>query len=118
MILCDRFVDSSAAYQGGGRQMGIERILRINEPAVDGTMPDLTVYLEIDHRTAMARRCAVSEPDRMEQEAESFHARVEDGYHQLIAMDPERFAVVNAEGDRDAIAEEIAQRVLAYLLRI
>ena len=118
VILCDRFVDSSAAYQGGGRQMGIERILRINEPAVDGTMPDLTVYLEIDHRTAMARRCAVSEPDRMEQEAESFHARVEDGYHQLIAMDPERFAVVNAEGDRDAIAEEIAQRVLAYLLRI
>jgi dTMP kinase len=115
IVLCDRFVDSSAAYQGGGRQMGIERILGINAPAVDGTMPDLTVYLDIDHRKAMKRRCAVSEPDRMEMEAESFHARVEEGYHQLIAMDPERFAVVNAEGERDAIAKEVAQKVLAHL---
>ena len=115
IVLCDRFVDSSAAYQGGGRQMGIERILGINAPAVDGTMPDLTVYLDIDHRKAMERRCTVSEPDRMEMEAESFHARVEEGYHQLIAMDPERFAVVNAEGERDAIAKEVAQKVLAHL---
>ena len=115
IVLCDRFVDSSAAYQGGGRQMGIERILGINAPAVDGTMPDLTVYLDIDHRKAMERRCAVSEPDRMEMEAESFHARGEEGYHQLIAMDPERFAVVNAEGERDAIAKEVAQKVLAHL---
>ena len=116
IVLCDRFVDSSAAYQGGGRQMGIERILRINEPAVDGTMPDLTVYLDIDHRKAMARRCAASEPDRLEMEAESFHARVEDGYHQMIRRDPGRFAVVNAEGDRDGIAEEIARKVLSALL--
>ncbi len=116
VVLCDRFVDSSAAYQGGGRQMGIGRILQINEPAVDGTMPDLTVYLDIDHRTAMARRYAASTPDRMEIEAESFHARVEDGYHQLISMDPGRFAVVNAEGDRETIAAEIARRVLDKLL--
>ena len=116
IVLCDRFVDSSAAYQGGGGRMGIDRILRINEPAVDGTMPDLTVYLDIDHRTAMARRCAASIPDRLEMEAESFHARVEEGYHQLIAMNPGRFAVVNAAGDREEIAAEIARRVLEKLL--
>ncbi len=116
IVLCDRFVDSSAAYQGGGRQMGIERVLRINEPAVDGMLPDLTVYLDIDHRTAMARRCAATEPDRMEMEADSFHARVEDGYHQLIARDPDRFAVVNAAGDREEIAEEVARKVLSKLL--
>jgi dTMP kinase len=116
VVLCDRFVDSSAAYQGGGRQMGIDRILRINEPAVDGTLPDLTVYLDIDHRTAMARRVAASTPDRMEMEAESFHARVEEGYHQLIEMDPDRFAVVNAAGDRDSIAAEVARRVLEKLM--
>jgi len=115
VVLCDRFVDSSAAYQGGGRQMGVGRVLDINAPAVDGTLPDLTVYLDIDHRTAMARRCAASIPDRMEMEAESFHARVEDGYHQLIARNPERFAVVNAEKSREEIAAEIAEKVLARL---
>ena len=118
VVLCDRFVDSSAAYQGGGRQMGIEKILQINAPAVDGTLPDLTVYLDIDHRTAMARRCAATEPDRMEMEAESFHARVEEGYHELIRRDPKRFAVVNAEGDRDSIAAEVAGKVLAKLLEM
>jgi dTMP kinase len=116
VVLCDRFVDSSAAYQGGGRQIGVDKILRINEPAVDGTMPDLTVYLDIDHRKAMERRCAASEPDRLEMEAESFHARVEDAYHQLIAKDPDRFAVVNAEGSREDIAAEIAEKVLSKLL--
>ena len=118
VVLCDRFVDSSAAYQGAGRQMGIDRILGINAPAVDGTMPDLTVYLDIDHRAAMARRCAASEPDRMEMEAESFHARVEEGYHQLIARDPERFAVVNAAGDREEIAAGVFDKVLARLMSI
>ena len=116
VILCDRFVDSSAAYQGGGRQMGIEKILEINRPAVDGTMPDLTVYLEIGHRKALERRCAASEPDRLEMETENFHARVEEGYHRLMEMDPDRFAAVNAEGDREAIAAEIAEKVLARLL--
>ena len=115
VVLCDRFLDSSAAYQGGGRRLGIDRILAINAPAVDGTLPDLTVYLDIDHRKAMARRCAASEPDRLEMEAESFHARVEDGYHQLIARNPERFVVVDAERTRDEISAEIAEKVLGRL---
>ena len=115
VVLCDRFLDSSAAYQGGGRQLGVEQVLGINAPAVDGTLPDLTVYLDIDHRKSLERRCAASEPDRLEMEAESFHARVEDGYHQLIARDPERFAVVNAEGGRDEIAAEVSEKVLAKL---
>ena len=118
LVLCDRFLDSSVAYQGGGRQLGIDEVLAINAPAVDGTLPDMTVYLDIDHRTAMARRCAASTPDRLELEAESFHARVEDGYHQLIARDPERFAVVNAENSREEIAAEIAEKVLFRLMRI
>ncbi|MBR0513487.1 MAG: dTMP kinase [Clostridia bacterium] len=115
LVLCDRFLDSSVAYQGGGRQLGIDEVLAINEPAVDGTLPDMTVYLDIDHRVAMARRCAASEPDRLELEAESFHARVEDGYHQLIARNPERFAVVDAAKSREEIAAEIAEKVLKRL---
>lgn len=115
VVLCDRFLDSSAAYQGGGREMGIEKILAINEHAVDGTLPDLTVYLDIGHREALARRCAVSEPDRLEMEADAFHARVEEGYHRLIDREPDRFAVVNAEGTREEIAAEIAEKVLGRL---
>jgi len=118
VVLCDRFLDSSVAYQGGGRKLGIDEVLAINAPAVDGTLPDITIYLDIDHRKAMDRRCAVSEPDRLEMEAESFHARVENGYHQLIDRDPQRFVVVNAERTRDEISAEIAEKVLTRLMEM
>ena len=118
VVLCDRYLDSSVAYQGGGRQLGIDKVLGINAPAVEGAMPDLTVYLDIDHRESLKRRCAASEPDRLEMEAESFHARVEDGYHQLIARHPERFAVVNASGTREEIAAEIQEKVLSRLMKM
>ena len=118
VVLCDRFLDSSVAYQGGGRQLGIDEVLQINAPAVEGAMPDLTVYLDIDHRESLKRRCAASEPDRLEMEAESFHARVEDGYHQLIARDPDRFVVVDASKTRDEIAAEIQDKVITRLMNM
>ena len=117
VVLCDRFLDSSAAYQGGGRKLGVDKVLAINAPAVDGTLPDLTVYLDIDHRESLRRRCAASEPDRMEMEADSFHARVENGYHELIARNPERFVVVDAAKTREEIAAEIQEKVLARLMK-
>jgi len=116
VVLCDRFLDSSVAYQGGGRELGVDEVLSINAPAVDGTYPLLTVYLDIDHRASMARRVAASEPDRLEMEQESFHARVEDAYHELIRRNPDRYAVVDAGGDREAIAVEIAKAVLSRLM--
>ena len=116
VVLCDRFLDSSVAYQGGGRNLGIDKVLEINAPAVDGTLPDLTVYLDIDHRESLRRRCAASEPDRLEMEAESFHARVENGYHELIARNPERFVVVDAAKTREEIAAEIQEKVLTRLM--
>ena len=117
VVLCDRFLDSSVAYQGGGRQLGINKVLDINAPAVEGAMPDLTVYLDLDHRESLRRRCAASEPDRMEMEEDSFHARVEAGYHELIARDPDRFVVVDAGKTRDSIAAEIREKVLARLMK-
>ena len=116
VVLCDRFLDSSVAYQGGGRQLGIDKVLQINAPAVEGAMPDLTVYLDLDHRESLRRRCAASEPDRMEMETDSFHARVEAGYHELIARDPDRFVVVDAAKSREEIAEEIRDKVLTRLM--
>ena len=64
----------------------------------------------------MARRCAVSEPDRLEMEAESFHARVEEGYHRLIVRNPDRFAVVDADETREKVAEKVAEKVLDRLM--
>ena len=116
VLLCDRFVDSSVAYQGGGRQLGVQRVLDINAPAVDGTLPLATVYLDIDHRASLRRRAAATELDRMEIEADSFHARTEAAYHELIARDPQRFIVVDAARDPETIGQEIAEKVLARLM--
>ena len=116
VLLCDRFLDSSVAYQGGGRQLGVDQVLRINAPAVEETLPLITVYLDLDHRTSLKRRSEASELDRLEAEKEDFHARVEAGYHELISRNPDRYAVVNARGDREEIAEQIAKAVLSKLM--
>ena len=116
VLLCDRFVDSSVAYQGGGRELGVQRILDINAPAVDGTMPLKTVYLDIDHRESLRRRAAATELARLEMEGDSFHARTEAAYRELIARDPQRFIVVDATGTPEAIGQVIAGKVLAGLM--
>jgi len=116
VLLCDRFVDSSVAYQGGGRQLGVQRVLEINAPAVDGTMPMATIYLDVDHETSMARRAAATELDRLELAGDSFHARTEAGYRELIRQDPERFIVVDATRAPEEIGGEIAEKVIRRLM--
>ncbi len=116
VVLCDRFVDSSAAYQGGGRRLGVDRVLEINRPAVDGTMPDWTVWLDLDHRKALERRKAASEPDRLEMQDDGFHARTEAAYRELIRREPERFVTVDADRSREAVSEELVREVLSRLL--
>lgn len=113
VVLSDRFVDSSVAYQGGGRAMGVDMIRQINEPAVDGMLPDATVYLAIDHTTAMNRRLNASRPDRLEMESGAFHGRVQAAYEELIDRDRQRFIVVSG----DQPAEEIARQVLRQVLK-
>ena len=116
VMFSDRFVDSSVAYQGGGRQLGVQKILDINAPAVDGTLPMATVYLDVDHETSLKRRAAATELDRMELEGDSFHARTEAGYRELIRRDPERFIVVDATRTPEEIGKEVAEKVLARLM--
>lgn len=116
VMFSDRFVDSSVAYQGGGRQLGVQKILDINAPAVDGTLPMATVYLDVDHETSLKRRAAATELDRMELEGDSFHARVEAGYRELIRRDPERFIVVDATRTPEEIGKEVAEKVIARLM--
>lgn len=112
VVLCDRFVDSSIAYQGGGRQLGVTQVAAINAPAVDGLMPDCTVYLDIDHEEALRRRSRASELDRIEVEALSFHARVEDAYRRLIHENGSRYVTV----DGTLSPEEIGTRAFEAVL--
>lgn len=116
VMVCDRFVDSSVAYQGGGRGLGVQWVLDVNAPAVDGTLPDATVYLDVDHETSLKRRAAATELDRMELAGDSFHARTEAGYRELIRRDPQRFIVVDATRTPDEIGKEVAARVIARLM--
>ena len=116
LVLCDRFVDSSVAYQGGGRELGVATIQQINEPAVAGMLPDATLYLAIDHAVALKRRYAASEPDRLELAADGFHARVQKAYERLIRENKKRFLVVDAEQDIESIARDALDIVLKRLL--
>lgn len=115
LVLCDRFVDSSIAYQGGGRELGVETVAQINAPAVGGLMPDLTVYLDIGHEQAIRRRQRASDLDRIEIEQEAFHARVEAAYRRLIRENGERYVVVDGREDPQRIAAEVFSRVLERL---
>lgn len=116
LVLCDRFVDSSVAYQGGGRELGVDVIQQINEPAVGDMLPDATLYLAIDHRQALMRRLAASEPDRLELAAVEFHGRVQKAYERLIKENRKRFLVVDASRDIESIAKDALELVLSRLL--
>ncbi len=116
LVLCDRFVDSSVAYQGGGRELGVDMIQQINAPAVGDMLPDATLYLAIDHKLALMRRLAASEPDRLELAAVEFHGRVQKAYERLIKENKKRFLVVDASRDIESIAQDALKAVLSKLL--
>lgn len=115
VVVSDRFVDSSIAYQGGGRQLGVDRVMKINEPAVEHCMPDLTVYLAIDAQISIARRRASSVPDRIEQQGDDFFMRIEQGYNELLARDAKRFLMIDGRGTADEVSERIRQALPAAL---
>ena len=98
LVLLDRFVDSSLAYQGAGRSLGVERVRAINELATDGLAADRTLLLRIDPAAGRARqRERALAPDRLEREGEDFFARIAAAYEQLARAEPERIRVIDAE---------------------
>ena len=104
-VVSDRYVDSSAVYQGVGRGLGLERVLELNLTAVGGLLPDLTFLLRLDPVDAVARMGG--KLDRIEREGESFLALVHDAYDALAARFPGRIVVVEAAHSPREIAEEI-----------
>jgi dTMP kinase len=98
LVLLDRFVDSSLAYQGAGRGLGIERVRAINLLATDGLRPDRTLLLRVAPATGRARQgLRALEPDRLEGEGEAFFARVAAAYEELARAEPQRFRAIDAE---------------------
>lgn len=115
-VVADRFFDSTTVYQGVGRGLDVDAVRAINGFAVGGTMPDLTILLDLDAETGHARAVRASEgkEDRMEAQPMSFFRAVRQGYLDLAAQEPERFAVIDAsvsvEDVERAIGKEFEER--------
>jgi len=107
-VVCDRYIDSSLAYQGIARDLGVERVLDLNLHATRGLLPDRTFLVLVDPKTAAVRSRS---SDRIEREAEDFHRSVDQAYRELAAMFPSRIATVDGDRPADKIAEEIRGRV-------
>lgn len=116
VVLQDRYIDSSIAYQGAGRVLGAKEVRELNEWASGGLWPDLTVLLDLDPVVAEQRRASTREGyDRLEAEAREFHERVRESFLALAAAEPERFMVVDAADDLESIAASIRERVATLL---
>ncbi|MEN1939040.1 dTMP kinase [Paenibacillus sp. 102] len=118
LVLCDRFIDSSLAYQGYARGLGIDKIFEINRFATEDCMPSLTIYLDIEPEVGLARieKDANREVNRLDMESMKFHERVREGYLQLVDRFSNRIVVVNADQPIEKIMEEVIQLIEDKLL--
>jgi dTMP kinase len=108
-VICDRYIDSSVAYQGIARGLGLERVLDLNLAAVEGLLPDYTILLEIRPDGAVARMG--NDRDRIEREDDDFHARVADAYRELATRFADRYLVLDGALPAEALAEQIAAAI-------
>jgi dTMP kinase len=116
VVIQDRYLDSSVAYQGAGRVLDATEVRDLSLWATEGALPDVTVLLDIDPSEARRRLDADDKPfDRLEAEKEEFHTRVRDSYLRLAAAEPERFLVVDATRDPEDIASVIRTRLSVLL---
>ena len=113
VVLCDRYLDSSLAYQGGARGLGRGPVEQVNRFATGGVVPDLVVLLDLDPADGLAR--AGGRRDRIEAQDLDFHRRVRDAFRDLAAADPERFTVLDATAPVPEIATRVRTVVLGLL---
>jgi dTMP kinase len=113
VVLSDRYLDSSLAYQGGARGLGRDPVEEVNRFATGGLPPDLVVLLDLDPADGLARRAR--DPDRIEAQDIDFHRRVREAFRDLAAADPGRFAVIDAAAPVPEVATRVQAAVLALL---
>ncbi|MFO7936549.1 MAG: dTMP kinase [Kiritimatiellia bacterium] len=122
-VLCDRFHDSTFAYQGCGRGFEKEQIKQLNDFAVNGLNPDLTLLIDVSPETSRQRLknrhiSGIAAPDRIEKEKADFHVRLRNGFLELAEMEPDRFYVVDAERDCNLVQSDIRNIVSERFLTL
>ncbi len=118
IVLCDRYVDSTLAYQGYGHQQDLAALRRVIDFATDGLLPDVTIFLDIEVQVGLQRKLlddAGAEWNRMEEQTLQFHQRVRRGYLALAAAEPARWLVIDARRGVEAVAAEIFHGVQTSL---
>ena len=119
IVISDRFTDSSIAYQGSGRGLGWASVLELDRIACHGLIPDLTICIDIDTETGLARALARGGSDtRLEEQAIEFHHKVREAYHELGRREPHRFRLIDGRGTAEAIAAKVWEQVAPLLLFI
>ena len=113
VVVCDRYIDSSIAYQGIGRDLGVDRIRDLSLWATGGVVPDLTIVLDMDAAVGLTR--VGNELDRLEQEPQGFHDRVRKAFVELALHAPERYRVVSATGSIEEVAARIRTSVEEFI---
>ena len=119
IVICDRYLDSSLAYQGGARGLGIENILNVNNFATEGTFPDLTLLFDIDPQIGLARIAANAnrEVNRLDLEKLDFHNKVRNTFLELAKRYPERFIVIDASKSREEVADATLKAMLSRICK-
>ncbi|MBQ9514051.1 MAG: dTMP kinase [Clostridia bacterium] len=114
LVICDRYVDSSLAYQGYARGLGVDFVSKINAYALENFLPDYTVFLNLSPKDAFKRKGGADKGDRLEQSGIDFHNKVYNGYLELAKSDKERYIVIDASGTKEEthnkIIEELEKR--------
>lgn len=119
IVICDRYLDSSLAYQGGARALGVDEVLAVNTFATEGTWPDLTLLFDLDPKIGLARINANSnrEVNRLDLEKLEFHNKVRDTFLQLAKRYPERYVVIDASKSPEEVKEATLQAILARICK-
>ncbi|WP_064091147.1 dTMP kinase [Rossellomorea aquimaris] len=117
IVICDRFIDSSLAYQGKARGIGMDDVMNINQFAIQETMPDLTLYFDIDPEEGLKRISKHNgrEVNRLDLESIEFHQRVREGYETLIEQYPDRIRKIDASQSKEEVFSSAYQVVKAFL---
>lgn len=116
MVICDRYVDSSVVYQGLGRKLGVEIIARLNDMAINGAIPNLTILLDVSPKLGLLRRNkSLKAKDRLDIQQHEFYQRVYQGYLDLAKKDPTRYVVIDASSTIVDVAKDVWECVSARL---